>query len=508
MVCSCQKFKPWISFRPNTIVLLLSKSIFAPMKNYLDHSIGLIFLVILLLTSLRFLPEQIRIGDFELRKMDILSDISNEIPRTDSDSTELYIPDSSLLVVPDTSALDSLMADSLAAFGPRPMVDSVFFGRMIEDYSFSGAGLRTLLEAIDSVAQGGVARIAFYGDSFVEGDILIGDLRDTLQTVWGGAGVGFVPITSEVARFKRSLTHEYRHWNTLSIVKNKESKRPFGINGFVYVPETDASVRYDGSKYFRNTQRWNQVRIFYNGQAGTPMVWQIKDMPPQNTLLGGSSKGLGVWTKKVPYPGMEAFAFRFPAPDSSLLVYGATLENGPGVYIDNFSIRGNSGGPLKRLQPALMQQFDRYQQYKLIIIQVGLNAVTNSLNNIKWYRAELDNTFEHLKACFPHKTILVISVGDRDGKVGDEIATMKSVPYIVAMQRDLARKHGFLFYDLYHGMGGAESMLAFANHKPMLANKDYTHLTHDGGRKIGLMLAGVFLDAQKKYLEEKVQTNQ
>src|SRR3954465_5996851 len=38
-------------------------------------------------------------------------------------------------------------------------------------------------------------RIAFFGDSFIEGDILCGPFRDTLQRIFGGSGVGYMPIT-------------------------------------------------------------------------------------------------------------------------------------------------------------------------------------------------------------------------------------------------------------------------------------------------------------------------
>jgi hypothetical protein len=166
-------------------------------------------------------------------------------------------------------------------------------------------------------------------------------------------------------------------------------------------------------------------------------------------------------------------------------------------------VRGNTGGPLKLIRSDFVRQFDKYQQYNLIVIQVGLNAVTNSLNNINWYRAELDRTFDHLHECFPGKPILVVSVGDRADKIGDALQTMRGVPYIVAMQRELARKHGFLFYDLFHGMGGPGTMVAMANHKPMLANKDYTHLTHEGGRVIGYQFARLFMDEQAQYKAKK-----
>jgi hypothetical protein len=469
------------------------------MKNYLVQGLGLTALVLCGLIALSLIPEGLRVGNFELRKMDIFYDIRSENTQLQLDSIDGFVPDTLGYAASDTLTVDSLAQDSAVTFGPLPPVDSLFFGSTIEDYTYDQSGLKRFYAAIDSIkSQGNTVRVAFYGDSFVEGDILIGDLRDTLQSLWGGGGVGFVPITSEVARFKRTLQHEYRGWKTFSVVKNRESKVPFGLNGFVYYPEPEAKVHYEGAKYFRHTQNWNTIRLFYAAGVNTPFIWQNKDMAPQEGILPAKNGGINVWKWELPYPGMTAFAMRFPKVDS-LRLYGASLENGPGFYIDNFSVRGNTGGPLMHIRPDMIRQFDRYQQYDLIVIQVGLNAVTNSLNNINWYKAELDRTFDHLRLCFPNRPILVISVGDRGGKLGAELATMRSVPYIVAMQRDLARKHGFLFYDMFNGMGGPGTMIMMANQKPMLANKDYTHLTHDGGRQVGYMFARLFLAEQGKY---------
>lgn len=474
------------------------------MKNYIGQTFWLCALVLTGMIGLSLVPEPFSIGDWQLRKMDIFADIRSDMPVWIPDTVALAGPDTLGYFEADTLAADSLLrTDSVLTHAPFPPVDSMFFGSTIEDYSSDQQGLTRFYAAIDSIrSHERTVRVAFYGDSFVEGDILIGDLRDTLQTVWGGAGVGFVPITSEVARFKRTLVHEYRGWKPYSIVKDRDAHVPFGINGFVYKPEPEAKVHYEGAKYFKHTRQWSQVRLFYSTRRDLKFVWQNEGQGPQEDVLPAKSGGINVWKWGLPTPDIHAFAMRFPETDS-LYVYGATLESGPGFYIDNFSVRGNTGGPLKRIRPDIARQFDRYQHYDLIVIQVGLNAVTNSLNNINWYRTELDRTFSHLQACFPGKPVLVVSVGDRANKQGTELVTMKSVPYIVAMQRDLARNHGFLFYDLYHGMGGPGSIIAMAEHKPMLANKDYTHLTHDGGRVIGYMFAKLFLEEQRKYFTKK-----
>ena len=41
-------------------------------------------------------------------------------------------------------------------------------------------------------------RIAYFGDSMIEGDLISQDLRECMQDYFGGDGVGYVPITSIV----------------------------------------------------------------------------------------------------------------------------------------------------------------------------------------------------------------------------------------------------------------------------------------------------------------------
>lgn len=468
-------------------------------KNYSGQSLSLALLVLALLTALSILPGG-TIGDFDYRKMDIFSDIRDSIvvqtPVSVSDTTP---QDSSWWLLQDTMNLaevdSALLPDSLRII---PQKDSANFGKVIEDYTFHQNGLASFFAAVDSIKTGNTVRIAWYGDSFVEGDILVGDLRDTLQSVWGGAGVGFVPMTSEVAQFKRTIKHQFRGWNTYSIIKKDTNRPALGLNGYAYRPEPEAKVHFEGTQYFRNSRRWNMVKLFYTSSQSTPIVWQIRDEPPKQEMLPSREDRLCTWQWKGLEWGTDAFALRFPQPEG-LLAYGITLENGPGIYIDNFSVRGNSGGPLKLITPDFIRQFDAVQQYDLVVLQVGLNAVTNSLNNIRWYEAELDRTFSHLKACFPGKPVLIVSVGDRGGKIGDQVSTMASVPAIVQMQRNLARKHGFLFFDLFWGMGGPNTMLKFAHQRPRLANADYTHLTHDGGRTVGLIFARLFFQEQAEY---------
>ncbi len=471
------------------------------MKNYLGQTFWLVSLVAGMLVVLSMFSRESVINGLTIRRMDIFSDIRDSSALAEA----MPVKDSLSEWKPDTTGFAAFLADSLEAaaadtvkVGPFPPKDSAFYGEIIEDYTFGQNGLEAFFAAIDSIRYGRTVRVAFYGDSFVEGDIILGDMRDSLQSAWGGNGVGFVPITSEVSRFKRTLVHEFSGFTTASIIKKGEFRPVYGISGYTYYPNEGASVRYNGTgQFFRHTRAWSRFRLFYSSDSlSNEFSFKVNGGADERAILPRTQGKVGVFDFKQ--PGIDAIRLQFPQT-RGLRLYGASLESGPGFYLDNFSMRGNSGGPLTLLKPAFIQQFDNRQHYDLVIVQYGLNAASTSLNNINWYRHELDKTFLHLRALFPNTPILIISVPDRAGKIGGELTTLPSVAAISAMQRDLARSHGFMFYDLFHGMGGPGTMISFAEHQPHWANLDYTHLTHEGGKIIGYQMAQLFLREQSKW---------
>ena len=59
----------------------------------------------------------------------------------------------------------------------------------IEDYSDSTMrGMTRFYQALDELASTPSVRIAYFGDSFIEADILTADLREMLQQKYGGCG--------------------------------------------------------------------------------------------------------------------------------------------------------------------------------------------------------------------------------------------------------------------------------------------------------------------------------
>ena len=141
-------------------------------ENYLPQALYLFTYSIIALLLLSFITP-FTIGSYTFKDINLISDIEPEpIAAVDSiivvDSVSDSLIDSTALTIAETPVrADTCKKDVIC----------------IEDYSPYDNALHAFIESLDQVKTRPV-RIAFYGDSFVEGDILTSSLRDTLQRIF------------------------------------------------------------------------------------------------------------------------------------------------------------------------------------------------------------------------------------------------------------------------------------------------------------------------------------
>jgi len=426
-----------------------------------------IIIVGLLLFS--FFPG-INIGDYHLKKIDILSDI-----RPDTLPVKAEI---SNVVIPDTIPRHEII----------PIVTAKRKITRLEDFSGEDIILKHFFRALQNVDSSQV-RVAFFGDSFIEGDIISATLRDTLQKVFGGSGVGMVPLASEVAGFRKSINHTYARWDTYTLLTPDNTTIPIGISGYTYIPAENNIVRFMPGKIPRQ-ENFKQVKMLYQNNGSTIVNYIINEEPVVSETL---EKSEGIKQLIISHDNIKSIQFRI-TPPSNIVVFGVSFENSYGTYVDNFSLRRNSGISLSRLSPELLKQFNNYLNYKLIILQYGLNVATETdTTNYQWYTTRMIKIIKDLKTIFPETSFLLLSVSDRGANKDGKIVTMEGIPKMRNMQREIARKSGIAFWDLFEAMGGRNSIISYTEADPPLAAKDYTHLTHRGGQKIGKKLADALL---------------
>ena len=350
---------------------------------------------------------------------------------------------------------------------------------------------------LEAKSKKGKVRIAWYGDSFSDGDILVSDLRDTLQSLYGGNGVGFVPITSQVANFRQSVVHSFGGWTTMSILTNAGSGK-IGINGYGYVPDSGNYVFYKGSNHFKHTAMFNTFRLFY--MADHEQKARIHINKTDNRVLELPASEIPAMVS-IEKDSMRQLMLSFN--QGGITCLGASLENESGIYIDNFAIKGNSGLGLSAIPDKNLSAFDSLLHYDLIVLQFGLNVSNSATTDFTSYIKGMGKLIVKFKKAFPDTPILLLSVSDRGSRQAGQFVTMPVIPFLIDAQQKIAADNKLLFWNMFEAMGGENSMVGFVNANPPLANKDYTHLNFAGGRKIGLSFARSFTYEVENYKKRR-----
>ncbi|HEY3388511.1 MAG TPA: hypothetical protein VGK38_02995, partial [Prolixibacteraceae bacterium] len=374
---------------------------------------------------------------------------------------------------------------------------------LFEDFSPQGHSLQQFFKELGSIKRGeGKGRVAFFGDSFIEGDIFCSDVRNSLQDLFGGNGVGFVPITSEVAQFRITVGHTFTGFQSHSLVKKDSLNEPYGAGGYCFTAGADNNVTYSTNPKYKHLDLFHEIRLFYNSPENTTFNYSLNNSGILETKIVASDR---LQQKVFNDVNATTASFIFPVSDA-IKLYGVSFEDTSGIYVDNFGLRGNSGLGLSRISESMNRQFNQLQNYQLIILQYGLNVIAPDTKDLGWYVNPMIEIVQRMKRCYPDAAILLMSVSDRSTKVDGEYRTMESVPLMVEAQREIARQSQVAFYNLFEAMGGENSMVAFVENNPPLANKDYTHLNFQGGRRVAAIFVKSLINEYQKY-NDRIKKN-
>jgi hypothetical protein len=438
-------------------------------KNYLSQSALGVLLVVITLFVLYVIPE-FDIGSFHFKRINIIADILKKEPKPRTD-------------------VHSETAKSI-----KPIfVDTCKTGiTCIEDYTADTNGMTGFFTAL-ALSKKQNVRIAWFGDSYVEGDIMLDPLRDSLQAIFGGSGVGFVPITSEVAGFRETIRHSFSNWETYSMVGNRDGGHPLGFGGYSVSPKNGNKVMYSPIKRKRLNQ-FAAVNIFYGNSAGGYLL-----VNGEKLKLSPSQK-LSMLSIDRPMDALSLSVLDSTQTD----LYGVSFEGYTGVAVDNFSMRGNSGIGLAYVNEGMYKSVDSLHHYNLIVLSYGLNVASEKAKNYTWYIKGMTNVIKMIKRAFPHSSILLVGCSDRAANINGEYQTLPMLKELIDVQRQMAIDNQICFWNLFEAMGGDSTMVNWANmERRPYANKDYTHLTFYGGRKVADILVGTLLYEKEKYDRKK-----
>lgn len=436
-------------------------------KNYLHRTLLLTLIVIVLLMAAYFVTP-IQIGDFAIKKVDIFSEIRY--------TKNTRIPPGEKTI---NSLAENIEKDSCG----------IHF-TCIEDFSGGFNSLRRFYSLLDSIPQlNRPVRIAFFGDSFIESDIVTADIREQLQGIFGGCGVGYMPLTSVAPGYRKSILHSFQNFTTTSLIKNEPD---VGISGYGFRARGNAKVSYQGTTYKKRLSGFSVVRLLYEGSTTGISSYSINRQGPVSLEL---NKQPGMQQTVIKNDSIHSVSFSF---SSGTLLYGIYLDCSQGIAVDNFAIRGHTGMSLMNVPEKIYRETDKLIPYDLIVLQYGLNVVGANTSNYDIYKQKMLENIAYLKKKFPQAGFILMGVGDRGMRSGGDYVTMPGVFNLIPVQKEIANESQIAFWNTFQAMGGESSIEKLVSSQPPLAAKDYTHLTHEGGEIVATEFVKALLYGKRK----------
>ena len=473
-----------------------------------DNNFGRLLLLLLIAFSiclgLYYLPDQL--FGMKIKKVDLFSDLRIKPESLYMDSLRMQLEQPDTIGMVSGTVHDSILKmtgiDSVAL----ALRDSLYtimyadkgadsFGTRIEDYSVGHIGLKRFFAALRNSRQAGrPVRVAFLGDSFIEGDILVADFRSGMQRLFGGRGVGFVPVTSVAAKFRPTIEQKAEGWTTWSMLTDRHHR--YTLSGMTFEPKGKrSSISVKTTERYPELKTVSSLKFLYERNSCTRM--ELVCNGTQDTIREILEPTSGITQYEQTGTFTEAF-FNF-ADAEGLQALGVALEDDSGVIVDNYSLRGNSGMILSRLDSTRCRELSKIRPYALVVLQYGLNIVSDSVLEYGWYVKRMEETVRHVRVCFPDADILMLGVSDRSRQVNGIFETMPAVLALLHAQRQVARRSGIAFWNVFGAMGGENSMVRFVENN--WASKDYTHLSFRGGKEIASALLKAIL-LEKEFYDE------
>lgn len=381
-------------------------------KDYTRSGFYITSLVIILLLCVSFIPS-FRVGNVVVKRANILSDVV-----TFQDERLVPVSDMDLL---DTSFLDDFkpvpvqeVVDATGVTGPEgiPGEDGTDAEGLsvpcvegpgivpITDYSPDEQMMARFYHALAYEADERTVRIAVLGDSFIEADIITADMREQLQMAYGGSGVGFVPFSTPLSKYRGTVTHNHEGWTDYNLIKRKsvpeEYKEWFFVSGMLSIPGENASAEYKGVQFRRRIEKTNTASLFFVNRKHTVLEVTVNGDERRNYAPDSGEQVQRIFIGR---PDISELRINL-SHTAGFIGYGAVLEDSVGVSVHNFSVRSNSGLALLGTDYRINREFDEYMNYDMVILQYGLNAMSADVTDYGYYQKQLVKIINYIKQCF------------------------------------------------------------------------------------------------------------
>ena len=363
-----------------------------------------------------------------------------------------------------------------------------------DDYTFFDPVFRAFERARK---EGKTLRVAHYGDSQIELDRISSNLREALQTRFGGCGTGMFPALTNtpMASISRSSSGGFISYTMFGdSTTRRAGHRRYGplaqVTGFSGTGTV--SLRAQKQKSTQTHARtFQSVSVLYGRNSDDFTVTALSDtLKPTPAFRMKDGVTWVTWT--FPRP-VEKATLKL---EGSAEIYGVSTDGTAGVTVDNIPMRGSTGHILTRIDPDLMKAAFELDGTRLVILQFGGNFVptAGSTKAISGYMDKVREQIAYYQAVAPDAKILFIGPSDMASSTEDgRIVSYRRLPELVDSLKAVSLASGVAYWDLYRMMGGQNSMAQWVRHSPAYAGPDYVHFTPAGAKVVGETLSRSFL---------------
>lgn len=353
-------------------------------------------------------------------------------------------------------------------------------------------------------ASGRIVRIMHYGDSQIEMDHITSRLRTYMQKTFGGGGPGMLPFRTIIPTLavRQSASGSLIHLASFGDSTVTRSRGNYGPMMQSFRMTGEATVNFKASNQSSvddRLKRFSDLQLVFNNRGrGVRTYFIDRDHKLSDTLRVDTS-GVGSLTWHAD-SGSTSVRLRTVGTAD---LYCVTLDDGPGVAVDNIPMRGCSGQQFTLVNQEFLTQSYAQFDIGIIILQFGGNSVPylRSEKSISTYCRSIGHQIDYLHRCCPQAKILFIGPSDMSTRHRGVLQTYPMLPTLIDSLAATAISHDAAFWSIYHAMGGHNSMVEW--NRRGLAGSDYIHFSQRGADLMGDRLAEAFAKEYKKWKRRK-----
>jgi len=349
-----------------------------------------------------------------------------------------------------------------------------------------------------------IARALIWGDSTIAADGIVKDVRKRMQTRFGNAGSGFLPIALNSAwTIRKEILRKSSGWLTSNYVYGKLSSKRYGLAGMVSSTSGVGTAVLAGPKTEGSRLPSTRYQIFYQAKPnGGSFVVDIGDGPIEieTDALELEERTHDLYASS----GSEQIKIESKG-NGEVTIYGVALESKDrGVTWETLAVAGSSITSMRKQDATHMHTQVAHRDPALIAYWTGGNelgypALRSSSG--KGYKKVYRTAVKKIRDGHPDASCLLIGPLDQGIREGGFVKSKPTLAKLIRFQKEVALELGCAYWDAQDAMGGNNSFSTWMNHSPKLANPDLSHLTGRGRKIIGETLADVIEYNYNSWLE-------